>query len=418
MPFDNPSQYCDPARTLVRAERRARVSFWIIAAAFFTVVAATSIPTALYPLYRSAYGLHQSASALVFAIYAFTLVPAMLVFGPLSDRYGRRRVIVTALVLSLAATVVACTETGFTGLLVVRVLHGCSAGVCTAAASAAMFDYGIGSLPRAIVEASIVAGPTLGSAIGPLWGAYAASLSGHSLVIPYLSFLPVVVLTLIAMAFTRRGHPRSPPLHGDSCAGVVRPVRGRVLRSFLAAGLASFLGWSMIGLFQSLMPGWIRDATQTSRLDLAVAGAVVALLVSMTVQLTARSRPQRLLRQISYCTLVVTCAVFTVTVALPRLWLIVIVAVCTGIAHGTGFLAAVKGINELALDVMPHRHATLLAAYYIGNYLALGLPVLGIGLLADGAGLDTALYGYAAAVGVLAVIALVRMVGGRRHQPG
>ncbi|MGB3482585.1 MAG: MFS transporter [Mycobacterium sp.] len=385
---------------------RRLASFWIVAAAFFAVVAATNIPTALYPLYRSTFHLTPSASALAFSVYAFALIPALLMFGPLSDRFGRRWVIMLAVTLSLIASAIAIWGPGFTELLAARAMHGLSAGACTAAAGAAMFEYGVGVLPRSLVEAVVVASPTCGSAIGPLWGAWAVDLFGNRLVAAYVSFLPVLLICLAAMAFTS---PVRTTRRGSDVD--LRPTTSRtgkhLVASFLAVALACFLCWSIVGLFQSLMPDWILQTMRTDRLDVGVSGAVVVLLVSMMVQLTVRSWPPRTLQILSLGALVVTCGLFSLTVAHPGLPMILAVAVCTGVAHGSGFLAAVQGVNTLALAAMPHRHATLLSVLYVGNYLAMGLPILGIGVLADWVGLDAALYGFFAVVGVVAVAMLL-----------
>ena len=58
----------------------------------FAVAAGTNVPTPLLLVYKAQ--LHLSAQTLtaLFGVYAAGLVPSLLSGGPLSDRFGRRRV--------------------------------------------------------------------------------------------------------------------------------------------------------------------------------------------------------------------------------------------------------------------------------------------------------------------------------------
>ena len=51
----------------------------------------------LYAVYRERFGFSNLVLTTVFAAYAIVLVPSLLVFGQLSDRFGRRRVMAAGL---------------------------------------------------------------------------------------------------------------------------------------------------------------------------------------------------------------------------------------------------------------------------------------------------------------------------------
>src|SRR3954463_5072171 len=84
-----------------RARLRARVSgqgqFYVVAGALFVMLMAGNLPTPLYAVYRERFGFSGTELTLIFAIYAIVLIPALLVFGQLSDRLGRKRVIAAGL---------------------------------------------------------------------------------------------------------------------------------------------------------------------------------------------------------------------------------------------------------------------------------------------------------------------------------
>ena len=68
--------------------------------ALFAVAAGTNVPTPLLLVYRDTLDLGPDVLTAVFGCYALGLVPALALAGPLSDRLGRRRVMLPAMVLA------------------------------------------------------------------------------------------------------------------------------------------------------------------------------------------------------------------------------------------------------------------------------------------------------------------------------
>lgn len=63
-----------------------KVSYWLVACSLFLTLFGTNIPASLYSLYRVEWGLTPGMITLVFAIYAFTVIPAIVIAGQLSDQ--------------------------------------------------------------------------------------------------------------------------------------------------------------------------------------------------------------------------------------------------------------------------------------------------------------------------------------------
>jgi MFS family permease len=55
-------------------------------------LSAASVPTPLYRLYQGEWGFSPLMLTVIFAVYALALLAALLIFGSLSDRTGRRPV--------------------------------------------------------------------------------------------------------------------------------------------------------------------------------------------------------------------------------------------------------------------------------------------------------------------------------------
>jgi MFS family permease len=80
--------------------------FWLVTAAFVSLQAFGTVPTPLWPLYAARDGLSSTTVTLAFAVMVVGAGVSLYFFGHLSDRLGRRRIIVPALVFGIAAAVV------------------------------------------------------------------------------------------------------------------------------------------------------------------------------------------------------------------------------------------------------------------------------------------------------------------------
>jgi MFS family permease len=76
----------------------------------------------------------------IFATYAVVLVPSLVLFGRLADRYGRRPVILAGLAVAAVALVVFALATGTAWLYLARALQGLSVGMISGAATAALVE--------------------------------------------------------------------------------------------------------------------------------------------------------------------------------------------------------------------------------------------------------------------------------------
>ncbi len=70
------------------------------------------------------FGASQAAVQLTFSGYVLTYGLLQLVYGPLSDRLGRRKILMTGLSITLLASVLAALATDLTTLILARVLQG------------------------------------------------------------------------------------------------------------------------------------------------------------------------------------------------------------------------------------------------------------------------------------------------------
>src|ERR1700741_5637288 len=116
--------------------RRHRRGFWVVAFAFLVVMALGTVPSPLYGLYRARDHFSLFMITVAFAVYAVGVIVALLLGGHLSDLYGRRRLLLPAVGVSIVSAIVFVAWKSLAGLLVARFINGISIGVVASTATA------------------------------------------------------------------------------------------------------------------------------------------------------------------------------------------------------------------------------------------------------------------------------------------
>ncbi len=98
-----------------------RVGFWAITFSFLAVTAFSTAPSALYGLYARQDHLAPLTLTVVYAVYVTGVTTSLLLAGHVSDSYGRKAVLIPALIIAAAGAVLFITWQSLAGLLVVRV---------------------------------------------------------------------------------------------------------------------------------------------------------------------------------------------------------------------------------------------------------------------------------------------------------
>lgn len=158
--------------------------------------------------------LHASTTALqwVTGAYAVVFGGLMLAFGAISDRFGRRRVMLIGLILLGAASLATAFVTSAEQLIAVRVAMGIAAAMTTPGSMALAFrlfdDDGL--RVRAITLISTVG--LVGLAIGPTVGGFVLAFAPWQILL--LMNVPIAVLAIIGI---RMGVKADEPseLHAD-----------------------------------------------------------------------------------------------------------------------------------------------------------------------------------------------------------
>jgi MFS family permease len=112
------------------------VGFWLVAAAYAVIMAFSAVPTPLYGLYAARDGFGSLTITVVYAVYAGGVILALFTVGHVSDWYGRRRVLIPALLIAALSSVLFLIWRDLAGLMVARFVDGIAVGATAATATA------------------------------------------------------------------------------------------------------------------------------------------------------------------------------------------------------------------------------------------------------------------------------------------
>jgi MFS family permease len=360
----------------------------------------TTLPTPLYVLYRERFGFSELMVTVIFAVYAIGVIAALLLFGGLSDEIGRRRMLLPGLALSALSAVVFLLADGVPLLLVGRILSGLSAGIFTGTATATLVDL---ATPERRGRATLVATiATMGGlGIGPLLAGVVSEWAAAPVRAPFWVDLALLVPAAIGVWLMPEpvevaSHPRLRP-QGLSVPSEIRAT-------FVRAALAGFAGFAVLGLFTAVAPAFLgQELGVTSR---GVVGLVVfAVFAASTVGQAILDLVPRAVALPAGCLgLIAGMGLLALGLAVSSLALLVVGGMVAGFGQGLAFRAGLTEVNECS----PAEHrAEVASAYFVVSYVAISLPVIGVGVLAEAAGLRTAGLTFAAVVAVLSAIVLV-----------
>ena len=374
-----------------------RASLIFLALTLLGFLAASSAPTPLYHLYQEQLQFSPAVLTLIFGVYAFSLLAALLTVGSLSDYLGRKPVIFVALLLNMLAMLLFISADSVAWLISARLIQGFATGMATSVLGAALLDFDRRQGPLITSVA-----PLLGMACGALGCGLLAEFAPLPLQLTYWLLLglflaqAVYLWRLAESVSPQPGAWRSlrPTLHVPPQA---RQALWRVLPLDLAA-------WAVGGFYLSLAPSLVRAATgSTSNL---IGGALVAVLTlsgASSIYLLRNQGADTMLR-LSASLLVIGLALVLAAVHGASLSLFFVGTLVTGGGFGAGFLGALRSIMPLAL---PHERAGLMSAFYVLSYLAFSLPSLLAGNLTRVFGLIPTTDGYGAILIVLSAAALL-----------
>src|SRR5262249_21485229 len=118
-----------PSRPIVGVLPQAKcrlprtAAFWLMALIFGLLSFSASAPTPLYAVYQAEWHFSPTILTVIFGVYGLGVLSALMAFGALSDRIGRRPVVAASLIVIMLSMLLFTAARGVPWLLVARLLQ-------------------------------------------------------------------------------------------------------------------------------------------------------------------------------------------------------------------------------------------------------------------------------------------------------
>ena len=228
-----------PARAegVPNASRRALLLTLTLTSSLGQIASTIYVPS--IPAIAAGLGTTVARVQFTFVGYLLAFAISMLVVGPVSDRYGRRRVMVFGIALGVLGSIAAGLSPTIGSLIAARILQGVGLSAGMVVGRATIRDlYGENGAAQIIAGLSVVV--TLLQAFAPIPGGYLQAWLGWR-----ANFAAVAVITALALALVFRHLPHTRlPDHSRS------PSAGQLARTIIAGyrtliGTRRFLAYAL-----------------------------------------------------------------------------------------------------------------------------------------------------------------------------
>ena len=380
---------------------RRGYSFALLAYSFAAVMLGTTLPSPMYGLYAEHLHFAVLTTTVIFATYAGGVLFALFAFGSWSDAIGRRPVLVVGTLCAIASALVFLAAGTLPMLLLGRLLSGLSAGLFTGTATAAVIEA---APPHWKLRAPAVATVANmgGLSSGPMLSGLLMQYAPEPLRLSFAVHIAMMVLASAALLVVPETSSRTGSIRLQRLS-----VPEQVRPTFIVAALAGFAGFAVFGLYASVASALVADIIGSAHYALAgvITGSVFA--ASAVAQIFAVRIPPWRAVALGCALLVVGMAILAGALHFSSLLGLVAAAVVAGCGQGISFS---RGLAAVAEITPAQCRAEVGSAYFVACYIAIALPVIGVGVAARAWGLRAGGMLFALAVGVLAACCLVAIL--------
>ncbi|NEN05353.1 MFS transporter [Diaminobutyricibacter tongyongensis] len=355
-----------------RSQARHLTGFWLVTGAVVILQAFATLPTPLWPLYAQQDGLNSTLVTVAFGITVVGTVAGLVFFGHLSDRFGRRRIIVPALVVGLVAAVVMMVWPAYPGLLVGRFLTGLAVGLVASTATTYLSDLyraarpsnALSRFPATVASIAVLGGLSL----GPLVSGVIAQWFTAPLTTSYVIFIVAMSVGTVAVLLSPETVDRRALRKEETRRFRLRD--GQRL-AFIGASAVAFCSFGGFGVLLSLGSLIVQNELHVAAPVVWGFAAFVALGVSAVSQIALGGLSPRWMLGLGTGAAAVGFLVIIVGLFNPSLTLFLIGAGIAGAGLGLLFKSALA-VAVTTAD--PASTAGVIAIFFTITYLGQGLP--------------------------------------------
>jgi MFS family permease len=213
----------------------------------------------------------------------------------------------------------------------------------------------------------------------------------------------LLLLAALGVAVIRETVQRPPQLK----LGIQKPSVPASVRSvFISASIAGLAGFSVAGLFTSMVP-----SVMIHIMDVhggLLIGAVIGLffVASILGQASLQWLPKSLHMSLGCVGLIIGMICLGLSIATAQLLLLVLAGLLAGIGQGMILRA---GMGAVTASSPPHQKAAVTSAFFVVLYVSISVPVVAVGFSVQVFGLPHVGEFFASLVAVVALLAMISM---------
>jgi MFS family permease len=370
--------------------------FRIISFGLLLVTLAVNIAMPLFRVYAAEAGLNNGQTALVFAAYITGMLPCYIFLGGISDKVGRRPILIISVLCSFFATLLLTLFPTVTALIFARMLQGVALALSMGTGTAYLAEV-LQHEKMAATKAANLA--SLSTAIGFSGGALATTLYllfEFNLVPPtYYLLLGVTVIGLILL-FTL---PNPKPIGGNIIRLPYFP------KGSFPVNMAIAICWAVTGIVIAIIP------TQLAKFNLTPYAGFCLVLINWTgafLQPFIRQKDPKRSVRIGYILVPVGFGLVILGCFLALLPVILLGTAIIGLAaYGYSYVGGLA----LIANYGGQQRARAVSGYLFFGYIGFGIPAVFLGYLSDQVGIVNALLVFEVVI-VLLTVYLMRVFRG------
>jgi MFS family permease len=345
-----------------------------VSAAMFAIAWGGNEFTPLLVFYKNEYSMSGPTVDVLLFAYVLGMIPALLIGGPLSDRFGRRPLMRPAAFIAAAGSLVLAAAADSVVLLAVgRVLCGIAIGVAMAVGTSWIKELSSGTAGSAGNGAkraamSLTAGFGVGAGLAGVlaeWGPWPHALS-------YAVNAAICLIGAVWVWNVPETHARR-AVKTRLIDDLRIPSVAHVRFLMVVVPLAPWVFGAAIGC-QAILPTLIAPEVGDTPMAFAALISVVTLSCGFGIQTLARriDRPDSA-RASQLALILLVCGMGTAALAssILTIWAVLAAAVVLGAGYG---IALVAGLSEVQRIAGPADLAGLTAVYYALTYLGFAVP--------------------------------------------
>ena len=362
--------------------------FRIISFGLLLITLAVNIAMPLFRVYAAEAGLNNGQTALVFAAYITGMLPCYIFLGGISDKVGRKPILIISVLCSFFATFLLTLFPTVTALIFARMLQGVALALSMGTGTAYLAEV-LQHEKNAATKAANLA--SLSTAIGFSGGALATTLYllfDFNLVPPTYYLLLGVTLVGLILLFTL---PNPKPIGGNIIRLPYFP------KGSFPVNMAIAICWAVTGIIIAIIP------TQLAKFNLTPYAGFCLVLINWTgafLQPFIRQKDPKRSVRIGYILVPVGFGLVILGCFLALLPVILLGTAIIGLAaYGYSYVGGLA----LIANYGGQQRARAVSGYLFFGYIGFGIPAVFLGYLSDQVGIVNALLVFEVVIVVLTV---------------